>query len=41
MLGDGKAYRLRLRSNPRGDGIVYQSRFQTEGAGWEVRRLPF
>jgi monofunctional biosynthetic peptidoglycan transglycosylase len=41
VLGDGKPYRLRLRMDPHGQGVVYQYPFPTQGKGWETLRLPF
>ncbi len=39
--GDGRKYRLRLRTDDGYDGIAYQATFETTGEDWEVARLPF
>jgi len=39
--GDGKRYRLRVRTDDRYDGIAYQAVFTTEPEKWIVVRLPF
>lgn len=41
VLGDGKRYRLRLRTDDRFDGIAYQATFDTAGEDWQVVQLPF
>ncbi len=40
VRGDGKRYRLRLRTDDRHDGIAYQAIFTTEPEKWIVVRLP-
>lgn len=39
--GDGKRYRLRLRTDDRFDGIAYQANFDTVLDEWREVRLPF
>jgi hypothetical protein len=39
--GDGKDYRLRLRTDDGHDGIAYQAHFVTEKNKWVTVRLPF
>jgi monofunctional biosynthetic peptidoglycan transglycosylase len=41
VKGDGKNYRLRLRTNGEYEGIAYQAHFSTEGDKWNTARLPF
>lgn len=41
VRGDGRSYRLRLRTNQGFDGIAYQARFETTGDGWEEILVPF
>ncbi len=41
VRGDGRKYRLRLRTDDGFDGIAYQAIFDTSTEGWEVVRLPF
>jgi hypothetical protein len=41
VRGDGKRYRLRLRTNNRFDGIAYQGEFETDGKGWQEIPIPF
>jgi Complex I intermediate-associated protein 30 (CIA30) len=41
VRGDGKRYRLRLRTDDRYDGIAYQAVFTTEPEKWIVVQLPF
>lgn len=41
VLGDGKRYRLRLRTDDRFDGIAYQATFDTAGDVWQVVEIPF
>lgn len=41
IKGDGKEYRLRLRTDTRHDGIAYQTLFSTENNSWITARLPF
>ena len=40
VLGDGKRYRLRLRTDKRFDGVAYQAIFNTTGEGWQVVVCP-
>jgi len=39
--GDGKDYRLRLRTDTSYEGIAYQAHFATEPDRWIIVRLPF
>lgn len=39
--GDGKRYRLRLRTDPHLDGVAYQVGFQAGAGAWQVLRFPF
>jgi len=41
VRGDGKSYRLRLRTDDEYDGIAYQAVFQTDPGEWISVRLPF
>jgi NADH dehydrogenase [ubiquinone] 1 alpha subcomplex assembly factor 1 len=41
VRGDGKHYRLRLRTDDRLDGIAYQAGFLTSDGGWQTLRLSF
>jgi monofunctional biosynthetic peptidoglycan transglycosylase len=41
VKGDGKDYRLRLRTDNGHDGIAYQTHFSTEKDSWIAARLPF
>ncbi len=41
VLGDGKRYRLRLRSEDRSDAVAYQAMFDTAGDVWQVLEIPF
>lgn len=41
IKGDGKDYRIRLRTDNRHDGISYQARFSTEKDSWITARLSF
>ena len=41
VLGDGKRYRLRLRSEDRSDAVAYQATFDTAGDVWQVVEIPF
>ena len=41
VKGDGKDYRLRLRTDNGHDGIAYQAHFKTEKGSWMTERLPF
>ncbi len=41
VRGDGKRYKLNLRTDERFDGIVYQARFETVPSEWIEVRIPF
>ncbi|MGE5239856.1 MAG: CIA30 family protein [Chloroflexota bacterium] len=41
VRGDGKRYKLNLRTDERFDGIVYQTRFGTVPSEWIEVRIPF
>ena len=41
VRGDGRPYRLRLRTDGNIDGIAYQAEFSTEPGQWIERELPF
>ena len=41
VRGDGRPYRLRLRTDNYFDGIAYQSKFETTDGTWTEIRLPF
>ena len=41
VRGDGRRYRLRLRTDDRYDGIAYQAEFGTAAGEWEEITLPF
>ena len=41
VRGDGKRYRLRLRTSTGFDGVGYQLTFWTEPGEWQSIRLPF
>ena len=41
VCGDGKRYRLRLRTRPDLDGVAYQVSFETEAEVWQSMRFPF
>lgn len=41
VRGDGKRYRLRLRTDDHYDGVAYQAGFQTRQGEWMEVRLPF
>jgi monofunctional biosynthetic peptidoglycan transglycosylase len=41
VKGDGKDYRLRLRTDNGHDGIAYQTHYKTEKETWITARLPF
>lgn len=41
VKGDGKRYRLRLRTDDMFDGIAYQASFVTQSEEWIVVQLPF
>lgn len=38
--GDGKSYKLRLRTTQSFDGVNYETRFTTRAGTWEERRFP-
>jgi NADH dehydrogenase [ubiquinone] 1 alpha subcomplex assembly factor 1 len=41
IKGDGKRYRLRLRTDDKPDGIAYQALFNTKSGKWINVNLPF
>jgi len=41
VKGDGKSYRLRLRTDDHFDGIAYQATFSTTSERWSTVHLPF
>lgn len=41
LKGDGKHYKLSLRTDAHFDGVVYQARFTTEDAAWTTLHIPF
>jgi monofunctional biosynthetic peptidoglycan transglycosylase len=41
VLGDGRAYQLRLRTENRFDGIAYRAGFETRDGEWITVRIPF
>lgn len=41
VRGDGKDYRLRVRTNDGDEGVAYQASFQTERGIWRTEELPF
>ena len=41
VRGDGRQYRLRLRTDERFDGVAYQATFDTEDGGWQTIEIPF
>jgi len=41
VKGDGKDYRIRLRTDTSYEGIAYQAHFSTETDRWIIARLPF
>jgi monofunctional biosynthetic peptidoglycan transglycosylase len=41
VKGDGKDYRLRLRTDDTYEGTAYQANFSTEKDEWITVRLPF
>lgn len=41
VKGDGKRYRLRLRTDNRFDGVAYQATFETTREKWRVIEIPF
>lgn len=41
VAGDGKRYRIRLRTDQRFDGIAYQAKFDTRPGEWMVIEIPF
>lgn len=41
VLGDGKSYKISLRTDVFFDGVSYQSEFQTEAGTWQEVDLPF
>jgi monofunctional biosynthetic peptidoglycan transglycosylase len=41
VRGDGRRYRLRLRTDDGFDGVAYQAKFPTEAGEWTEAELPF
>jgi monofunctional biosynthetic peptidoglycan transglycosylase len=41
VRGDGKTYKLNLKTDTRFDGVQYQVAFKTATGAWEEIRLPF
>ncbi len=41
VRGDGKTYRLILRTDSAPEGVAYQASFRTRAGAWETHRLPF
>lgn len=41
VRGDGKIYKLRLKTDSGSDGLCYEIPFRTEKERWDVVRLPF
>jgi len=41
VRGDGRAYKLQVRTDAAFDGIAYQARFTPPAGAWETVRLPF
>jgi monofunctional biosynthetic peptidoglycan transglycosylase len=41
VKGEGKRYRLRLRTDNRFDGVAYQATFETTRDEWQVVEIPF
>ena len=41
VRGDGKTYKLRLRTDKRFDGIAYSATFETRAGEWETIHIPF
>ena len=41
VRGDGRAYKLQLRTDAAFDGVAYQARFTPPAGAWETVRLPF
>lgn len=41
VRGDGKDYRLRLRTDDSHEGIAYQAKFTTQAEQWLIVRIPF
>jgi monofunctional biosynthetic peptidoglycan transglycosylase len=41
VRGDGKRYRLRLRTHPDREGVAYQVGFETQAGVWQSSRMPF
>jgi monofunctional biosynthetic peptidoglycan transglycosylase len=41
VLGDGRTYQLRFRTDDRFDGIAYRVHFDTADGNWVVVRIPF
>ena len=41
VLGDGRAYQLRLRTDGHQDGLTYRAAFRTQDGKWFTARFPF
>ena len=41
VLGDGNAYRLRIRTSETGSEVSYNGIFETSGDGWQIFYIPF
>jgi hypothetical protein len=41
LCGDGRRYKLSLRTQPSFDGVQYQSSFATARGAWTEIRIPF
>lgn len=41
VLGDGRAYQLRLRTDSHHDGLTYRASFRTQDGKWFTARFPF
>jgi monofunctional biosynthetic peptidoglycan transglycosylase len=41
VMGDGKSYKINLKTDGSLDGVQYQARFQPGAGVWETVRLPF
>jgi NADH dehydrogenase [ubiquinone] 1 alpha subcomplex assembly factor 1 len=41
VRGDGKGYKLTIRTDGRFDGVYYQAPVQTEPGAWQELRVPF
>jgi NADH dehydrogenase [ubiquinone] 1 alpha subcomplex assembly factor 1 len=41
IRGDGRRYKINLRTDPRAAGILYRAVFETRDDEWQTLRLPF